>query len=235
MKHQDKPVIPTGAVIASMVLFPLGLLLLIVRLIAHWKSPLRRIRDVKLGAGIAAFFFIFMTIIILFNSKQEDGVVMGVTITIIVFVLPPLLIFNVYRNKEQDIINEYEAYRKHILEQRLSTVDQIAATMGKSPRKVAIDIKDMIRQLLLPGVVLDPHSQAISLTYDADQQQVPLMDPQEIVELPVQSEPAGEAIPVRSHGKPTKTVECQGCGNRVQLSEDETKYCEYCGSGLQYA
>jgi hypothetical protein len=234
VKHRDKPYIPNSAVIVTTILFfPVAGILLLVRLIAHWKSPLRRIRDVKLGAGIIISLFIIIIIAVLMNPEQEEGTVMDLIMVLIMFVLPPLIIYMVCRSKERKVIYEYEAYRINIFEQRLSTVNQIASTMGKTPNRVIIDIKDMIRQHLLPGVDLDPHSQIITITQDTDQEQPPLEEQEAAPnEPPAPSNgPSGGPLPPRI--RPVRSVECRGCGNRAQLAEGEIKNCEYCGTLLQ--
>ncbi|MNH90791.1 hypothetical protein D3C73_433360 [compost metagenome] len=229
---------PTGLIIvATFVFFPLGLLLGIIRLIVHWNLPLRRIRDIRIGSSMCICFFFLIGIIIMFMITKEinrDFYLRAAIVDVIFIMLPAGVVFKISQHEELKLVKEYEAYRHLIVDLRLLTIAQIAEAMRKTPVKVMNDLKDMIRQKLLPEAILDPHSQVIVLIHDPGPQQAPLIDPQRRMEPSVQSPPSNDPTPIPRRVKPAKTVDCSGCGNKAQLAEDETKYCEYCGSRLKY-
>jgi len=195
------------------VFFPAGFVLIFLRASKHRNYPHLRLLDYKICANTLLVLFILMTVSYI-NSLATDGSpILEVYLVCIAFLLLPSIFMYVKANRSNKaMLLRYDQYRSMIYEQRLTSMEQIAANAGLQPIVVGHELERMAYLGLLPNVHIDPITHTIVLISD-------------------RANPPTDA----ADRSPPRTLNCPTCGARTVLRSGESKECDYCHTIVSYA
>lgn len=191
------------AIIILMIVFwPVGIYLLYKRLKVDRKAAIRSGRFLN-GFGITLIVLGGLAII-------GDSSTAAVAISFII--LGVVLIRTGSKNKKQAMrIRQYIAL---IINQHITSLDELARATGNTYVVVCDDLNKMIEKGYLPGAYLNLSIRQIMLPG----QQAPIY----------RANAQGTRRQVR-----TKVISCKGCGAEMIVAEGTIRKCEYCGTPLQ--
>lgn len=191
------------AIIILMIVFwPVGIYLLYKRLKVDRKAAIRSGRFLN-GFGITLIVLGGLAII-------GDSSTAAVAISFII--LGVVLIRTGSKNKKQAMrIRQYIAL---IINQHITSLDELARATGNTYVVVCDDLNKMIEKGYLPGAYLNLSIRQIMLPG----QQAPIY--------------RANAQGTRRQAR-TKVISCKGCGAEMIVAEGTIRKCEYCGTPLQ--
>lgn len=114
-------------------------------------------------------------------------------------------------NKKKKISQKYKKYKALIVNQRLTSLDNIAALIPTTYEEAVFDIQKMIDNGYLPGVYINYNER--------------------VVVLPQNNSNA--SFDMHMPNSATRVVICKSCGASNKLSVGATCECQYCGSYIQ--
>ncbi|SCW84502.1 hypothetical protein SAMN04487970_10666 [Paenibacillus tianmuensis] len=227
--NYDRPAI-SGIAIAMWFIFffPIGIILLAVRLWKHRDLSYQKVIDWK-NAG-ATFLVIFFPFMISFFINLSAGRPMEYWVMVWVILLD--LIPGIYMlwksgQRRKQLFARYDHYRHLVLVQGVTSIQTLAETTNQRPAVVANDLQRLIYLGVFQDAFIDMYSMSIVFN-----QWVPA-DSMVNVNVTVSG---GTFVPQQSRPQPqtSKTVECPGCGSSALLKPGESKACPYCDSPLAY-
>lgn len=194
------------AIIIMMIIFwPIGIFLLYKRLKVDRKAA---IGSGKALNGFGIFLIIIGALAIvgdLDNPSSMGGAIFFLILGIVLKVMGT-------KNKKQAArIRQYIAL---IVNQHITSLDELARATGNTYNVVCEDLNKMIEKGYLPGAYLNLSIRRIMLP--------------------------GQQAPVYRQSNPqprrqarTKVISCKGCGAEMIVAEGTIRKCEYCGTPLQ--
>lgn len=194
------------AIIIMMIIFwPIGVYLLYKRLKVDRKVAMRSGKALN---GFGIFLILFGVMGALISTEDPDG--MGVAIFFLI--LGIVLKCMAAKNKKQTMrIRQYIAL---IINQHITSLDELARATGCTYNVVCDDLNKMIEKGYLPGAYLNLSLRRIMLPG----QQAPIYRQNN-------KQPRTQAR--------TKVITCKGCGAEMIVAEGTIRKCEYCGTPLQ--
>ncbi len=224
----NSPKIHSAFIIAATVLFfPVAVLLILIRFALH--SPVNHLRaqDYRIvGHAFMTFYALCVLILILALSSDPTTTVVDlilVAVVMAVILVTPGIVFYVLanaRNKKMQLL--YIRYKQLTLDDGVQTVSGLAQFTGESSKNVTQDISFMIASGLFPNASLDSAGR-ITVTRRSS---------------PAASSSAEAAAStergaaVRTPRAQTVAVICSGCGSSSEVVPGERKECEFCGNML---
>lgn len=132
-------------------------------------------------------------------------------------------------------LNErYARYRQIIVEQGITSIEQIADMTKQRALVVKNDLLRMIYLGMLKDVYVDENTMQIFFQYPrgwASSNDSITVN----INMDMSQMQAAAGVPVaEAKVKMPLTVECPGCGSKTVLQPGETKSCGYCDSPLTY-
>ncbi|RUS48992.1 hypothetical protein [Cohnella sp. AR92] len=229
----NKPKISDGVIIwAAILFFPLAILLLIIRFMAHANVNHMRSKDYGVISSSLVWFWLAYSVLFYIVFKMDDtdtaltnGEIWTVLILFAVVMLIPIFIFaglSSGRRKKMD--ERYRLYRHLMEEQGIQDYNQISAMTGISYRNVEQDMRYLLALQALTG---DGFQAAIdALEEEETGRQEEVYEEGEAEEYEEDQDEEDDGPPVK------RTVVCRGCGSSTALYRGETAECEFCGNLL---
>lgn len=194
-----------GIIIMMCIFWPIGVYLLYKKLKVDRKAAINAGKALN-GWGIGLIIFSLLAIC----AGLEDSGSMGVA----VFLLILGIVLKVMGTKSKKQAARIRQYIALIINQHITSIDELARATGGTYQVVCEDLDKMIEKGYLPGAYLNLSIRQIMLP--------------------------GQKVPVyrQEHMGPrrqaaTKIVRCKGCGAEMIVAEGTIRKCEYCGTPLQ--
>lgn len=198
-------------IIVLIILFwPVGIVLLTIRLAKDRKASIAVGRILKIAAYIT---FTFGLLIFFSLSEQEDKA-FAVGMGIFFIILAVILWF--IGNKLVKQSKLFKEYLNLIVNQRISSLQQIASISNKDIGAVKADLQKMIDKGFLPNAYINLSDYTIV---------VPVLDNQAQKQPQMQEVSYEEAVE-------TRVVTCPNCGANNTIVTGKASECEFCGSIL---
>lgn len=192
-------------IIMMMIFWPIGVYLLYKRLKVDRKAAM--------GSGkvlnvFGIFLILFGVMGILVSLDEADSMGVALFFLILGIVLKRMAT----KNKKQAVrIRQYIAL---IINQHITSLDELARATGCTYNVVCDDLNKMIEKGYLPDAYLNLSLRRIM--------------------LPGQQAPVYRQTNSQQRGQvKTKVVTCKGCGAEMIVAEGTIRKCEYCGTPLQ--
>ncbi|QGQ93750.1 hypothetical protein EHS13_01920 [Paenibacillus psychroresistens] len=229
MEVNDKPAINGWWIIVSfllLILFPVGLVLLLIRIIQHRNLSFKKIADLK----VSAYALLAMYGVIIFFSQVGEIIdrkqnILGVASFSAALLIPAGFLFWLSKKRTKQLNDRYDSYYDIIIERKIKSIDQIAQMAGKREQMVKNDLQRMIYLGLLNNGFIDEISNSIVFYESSDEEE------ETYVEYEDETEDEAEVVQDKLF---PKKVECAGCGSSSTLKPRETIFCTYCGASLVY-
>ena len=187
MQRQKKPISWVWIILALIIFWPVGLLLLVFRLVSDRSAVMTCGRTL----GIVSWILIVLGLLIIFG----DEVIIGC-----VFMLGGICL-NVLSRKTKKRAALYRQYISLVANHRMTSLDEISAAIGLSFDTVTSDLTNMINAGYFSGLYIDAPGRRLVLP-QATAQQAP--------------QPAGGAVGTQNISQP-RVVQCVGCGANAAL------------------
>lgn len=224
----NSPKIHSAFIIAATVLFfPVAILLILIRFALH--SPVNHLRaqDYRVvGHAFMTFYALCVLILILALSSDPTTTVVDlilVAVVMAVILVTPGIVFYVLanaRNKKMQLL--YIRYKQLTLDDGVQTVSGLAQFTGESSKNVTQDISFMMASGLFPNASLDSAGR-ITVTRRSSSAA------SSSAEAAASTE---RGAAVRTPRAQTVAVICSGCGSSSEVVPGERKECEFCGNML---
>jgi hypothetical protein len=234
----DRPKIHTAVIITAIIMFfPLGLVLLLIRFITHYKYNHLRGKDYTLAGHCFMLLFGCISIIILLATAGTDssGDAPAMTIAFfILFGLPGLFFYFLGARRKKKMNNLYNLYDHLTTTQGVEKFDRLAEITGENVRNVTQDLDYMIRSGRLADATLDMTYQQIRLGHRSAQPEGQTDAAAAIAEQArsQQQAAAGRAAASTSSRPAPVSITCPGCGSTSRVVPGESRDCEFCGNVL---
>jgi len=221
--------------IAALVFFPVGFILLFLRLILHSNKSYMRPRDYQVAALTFVGTLIFISVILL--NASGTGQATAVAFILIVFALPIFVLLMLSRSSRRKWERLLERYRQLVMDEGVSRVEYIAQSAGVSERKALNDLSYMVRAGLLPLAYIDQGNRQVIVQRVQEPWGNPPVPPYpqngQWGGQPVPPMPGGQqGTPANPAPRSPVSVNCSGCGAASTILPGENKYCEFCGNAL---
>lgn len=231
LEFNDKPAINGVWIIVSFMLlflFPVGIILLVIRIIQHLNLSFKKIADLKIGAySLLAMYGVIIFISQIGEITDRKQNILGVMLFSVVLLIPALYLLWLAKQKNKQLDDRYDSYYDIIIEQKITSIDQIAQITGKREKMIKNDLQRMIYLGLLDNGFIDEISNCIVFYESSDEEE----DTYEEYEDEDETDDEAEVVQVQLF---PKKVECAGCGSSSTLKPRETIFCTYCGASLVY-
>ncbi|RKN84597.1 hypothetical protein [Paenibacillus ginsengarvi] len=234
MEWSDKPIISNGWLIAGLIVFfPIGLLLLLIRIILHYNLKVQKSGDMKAGGAILLVFFVIYVIILpLVTSTDPEitwqGTVSIIVVMIIFFLVPAIILLWQSNRRLKRLDDLYSLYYNLIVDRNVTKIEEIAKLSRQRRKMVVNDLKRMIWLGYFDGRVSEYqvdlyHRKEHRSDYRS-----------EVYSGSFEPKAAAVTPPPKPAGLQPKDVECPGCGSRSVVQPGATVVCDYCGTSLVY-
>ncbi|RED83299.1 hypothetical protein [Cohnella phaseoli] len=224
----NSPKIHSAFIIAATVIFfPVAILLILIRFALH--SPVNHLRaqDYRVvGHAFMTFYALCVLILILALSSDPTTTVVDlilVAVVMAVILVTPGIVFYVLanaRNKKMQLL--YTRYKQLTLDDGVQTVSGLAQFTGESSKNVTQDISFMIASGLFRNASLDSAGR-ITVTRRSSPAASSSSEAAASTE---------RGAAVRTPRAQTVAVICSGCGSSSEVVPGERKECEFCGNML---
>jgi hypothetical protein len=209
----------------SVVLFPLGLILLIVRASKDRQINYTTGRTVR-GVGRILLLITILSSVMAASEGSGDAVP-----GLIIIVGVPALIFLIIGNGSIKKGYVFGQYMDAIYNRNVRSMHQLAGMLNRTPGVVLNDIQVMMRKGIMPGariqnyMIILPNEAANVI--NPQTQQNPNQAQQVTTNVP-------KPVEVVKVLRPAKSIQCKGCGSSTVIKDGEVKVCEFCGSNITY-
>ncbi|MGG4036317.1 hypothetical protein ABEV74_21850 [Paenibacillus cisolokensis] len=129
-------------ILLTTILFPIGLLLLIIRFVMNAKYRHLRAGDYRVTGYCFLVWLVFISILMI--SDPSEGAGEAITVFLFVLGVPALIFLWVGRNKKKEMERLYDEYNKLIELQSELNVNHLSTMTGLSVDDVAQDLRYML-------------------------------------------------------------------------------------------
>ncbi len=231
--NYDRPAISGVAIALGFILFfPIGIVLLAVRLWKHRDLSYQKVIDWKnAGTTFLIIFIPFMISFLLHLAAGSDIQYWVMVWVVLLDLIPGIYMLWKSRQRRKQLFARYDHYRHLVLVQGMTSIQTLAETVNQRPAVVVNDLQRMIYLGVFQDAFIDMYS--MSIVFNQWAPAASTVNVNVSVSggsfVPQQNKPPAPAPP------PTpKTVECPGCGSSALLQPGENKKCPYCDSPLAY-
>ena len=202
-QRQKRPISWVWIILAFIFFWPVGIVLLIIRLNSDRTAAMRCGKALGVVSIIVIIFGVFLMLGDLFVG--------------IIF-LAAGIVLNILSRRTKKKAARSRQYISLIANNRMTSLDEIASAVGLPFDTVTNDLNNMIREGYFTGLYLDIPGRKIVLPQGAPaQHSAPTAG--------FENAPAAQNIPQ------PRVVECKGCGANATLM-GAVGTCEYCGGPL---
>ena len=231
MGRIERPFI-NGWIIALLLapLFPVAVVLAIVRFVKHRNYTPLRIMDWKLCGNIFLTFFSMLTLSFLLTLPEEgSSMVPAYIVFVVLFLLPALYFYYRARRLNKAMTERFGQYSSMIYNERIRSIAQMADRLHVRLDVAANELLYMEMTRRIPDMYVDSYNYSIEFIDDEE--------PETHISIAVGAgvTVGGAAYAARQPEAGPKTVECPSCGAKTLLQPGESKECEYCLSFIQYS
>ncbi|BBI36753.1 phage holin family protein [Cohnella abietis] len=233
----DKPKIHGAFILLGMVLFfPVGIVLLLVRFVTHYKYNHLRANDYMLVGHAFITFYAFIAFIVMLASETTSDVVALLIVFGILIGVPAIIFYIVGARRKKKMANLYNLYYHLTTAQGIDAIDRIAELTGEKPRNVTQDISYMIVSGRLTDARLDPTAQLVIMgnrTAKGQENPNPVGGPATREQIIMTDQVAAARAGAGASSQPApKMVTCSGCGSSSKVIPGQRQDCEFCGNSL---
>lgn len=225
-------------IIVSMIFWPLGVTLLIIRI---YKDKATALRVGQIIRGFSYVIFFLTAYILIISPLSEDTSYWSLVSTFLFLAITLFLI----SGKLMSGARRTRQYMSSIINHHERSIDTIARIVGKKPSSVVKDIAKLIDSGMLRGAIIDHSSHRIILPHDHNlvhetrtvnssgqtNANLSAMDGQ-LDNMNAQGGMSGQSVgQAQAAAAQARVAQCKYCGANNSMTND-TGECEYCGSPL---
>lgn len=240
-----KPSISNGVLITTLIIvFPIGLLLFLWRLLAHTNRTYLKIKDCKIG-GNSCLIILALVLLPILGTMHEAGFKDSLTALAIFLGLPCMTYYLVMWSMASRLRDRKQIYKNLVTVKGVTSINDIAHRVKMRNRVVYFELILMIAQRELPGCHIDYKTLQIVPNIESESK---FMNVEEYgthgvnvnynqtftMSINMDSTPPPHTSTTATATLLPKTVACPNCGASVQLKPDSSQPCEYCGTVLEY-
>jgi len=227
----DSPKIHSAFIIAAtLIFFPVAIVLIIIRFAAHARVNHLRSQDYRVVGHAFVTFYALIAFIVLMaaqaNPPDEFGnFVLVVALMGIFFVTPAVLFYILAASRKKKMKNLYEIYYRLVTAEGVRALSGLAQMTGESEKNVRQDISYMIVTGRLPNATLNLAEGTVVMNNRGPGAGQADSAAHEM------SQASGQAA-AASAGASAQAITCFGCGSSSRIVPGVRQECEFCGNSL---
>lgn len=210
----------------TFILYPVGLLMLLIRVLATHVHHSRKGRNHRLIGWLWVYTYVLLEGLLVISidfNVPEDAQLFWESVWLygIILLTPAIFCFIMGSRADRKFSQLLRQYFYLVIDRGISEIDHIAVETKQSPNHVIRDLDFMITEQMLPfgriqNGILELEPDGFHEAYNDEDE----YDDEEYYEYDISKDQ--ERGPI--------SMECPSCGARIIVNANDAKECDYCGN-----